>query len=144
MAFSGINSSRSTTRPTKNLKIDGEAISKFFQIKLLGVIISNKLSNHQPRNCSITGLFRHKSKKTSKLCVTGLCTGNKPVTGEFPAQRVSNSETFPFDDVIIHKKGIGINIKAYRFFSTMLLYTHIWGKSVYMVRLMDRGPIAPS
>ena len=27
---------------------------------------------------------------TSKLCVTGLCEGNSPVTEEFPAQRVSN------------------------------------------------------
>ena len=31
-----------------------------------------------------------KSKKTSKLRVTGLCAGNSPVTGEFPAQRASN------------------------------------------------------
>ena len=32
------------------------------------------------------------SKKTSKLHVTGLCEGNPPVTGEFPAQRASNAE----------------------------------------------------
>ena len=31
-------------------------------------------------------------KKTSKLHVTGLCEGNSPVTGEFPAQRASNTE----------------------------------------------------
>ena len=31
-------------------------------------------------------------RKTSKLCVTGLCAGNSPVTGEFPAQMVSNAE----------------------------------------------------
>ena len=30
--------------------------------------------------------------KTSKLCLTGLCAGNSPVTGEFPAQMVSNAE----------------------------------------------------
>ena len=30
--------------------------------------------------------------KTSKLRVTGLCVGNSPVTGEFPAQRDSNAE----------------------------------------------------
>ena len=42
------------------------------------------VSNHR--------LFRHRSKKTSKLRVTGLCVGNSPVTGEFPAQRVSESE----------------------------------------------------
>ena len=31
-------------------------------------------------------------KETSKLRVTGLCAGNSPVTGEFPAQRASNAE----------------------------------------------------
>ena len=36
--------------------------------------------------------FRRISKKTSKLHVTGLCEGNSPVTGEFPAQRASNAE----------------------------------------------------
>ena len=33
-----------------------------------------------------------RSKKTSKLRVTGLCAGNSPVTGEFPAQMASNVE----------------------------------------------------
>ena len=37
-------------------------------------------------------LFRRRSKKTSNLCVTGLCEGNSPVTGEFPSQRASNAE----------------------------------------------------
>ena len=36
--------------------------------------------------------FRRRSKKTSKLCVTGLCAGNSPGTGEFPAQMASNAE----------------------------------------------------
>ena len=31
-------------------------------------------------------------KKTSKFRVTGHCEGNPPVTGEFPAQRVNNTE----------------------------------------------------
>ena len=31
-------------------------------------------------------------KKTSKLRVIGLCAGNSPVTGEFPAQMASNAE----------------------------------------------------
>ena len=35
---------------------------------------------------------RRRSKKTSKLRVTGLCEGNSPVTCEFPAQRASNAE----------------------------------------------------
>ena len=35
---------------------------------------------------------RRRSKKTSKLRVTGLCVGNSPVTREFPAQRASDTE----------------------------------------------------
>ena len=50
------------------------------------------ISNHQPRNCLLNCLFRHRSKKTSKLHITGLCEGNSPVTGEFPVQRASNKE----------------------------------------------------
>ena len=40
----------------------------------------------------LTVYSRRRSKKTSKLRVTGLCDGNSPVTGDFPAQRASNAE----------------------------------------------------
>ena len=50
------------------------------------------VSNHQPQECLINRLFKRRSKKTSKLRATGLCTGNSPMTGEFPAQMVSNAE----------------------------------------------------
>ena len=50
------------------------------------------VSNHQPHNCLLNCLFRRRSRKTSNLRVTGLCQGNSPVTGEFPAQRTSNAE----------------------------------------------------
>ena len=50
------------------------------------------VSNHQPHNCLPNRLFGHRSKKTSKLRVTGLCEGNSPETDEFPAQRASNAE----------------------------------------------------
>ena len=50
------------------------------------------VSNHQPHGCLLNRLFRRRSKKTSKLRVTGLCVGNSPVTGEFPAQRASHAE----------------------------------------------------
>ena len=43
---------------------------------------------------SIQRLFMCRSKKTSKLRVTGLCVGNSPVAGEFPAQRASNAENY--------------------------------------------------
>ena len=50
------------------------------------------VSNHRNYDCLSNRLFRRRSKKTSKLRVTGLCEGNQPVTGEFPAQRASNGE----------------------------------------------------
>ena len=50
------------------------------------------VSNHQPHNCLLNRLFGRRSNKTSKLRVTGLCAGNSPGTGEFPAQRASNAE----------------------------------------------------
>ena len=50
------------------------------------------VSNHRRLDCSLNRLFRRRSKKTSKLRITGLCEGNQPVTGGFPPQRVSNAE----------------------------------------------------
>ena len=62
------------------------------------------VSNHQPRDCLLNRLFRRRSKKTSKLRVTGLCAGNSPVTGEFPTQMASNAEKFPFDDFVMPRQ----------------------------------------
>ena len=50
------------------------------------------VSNHQPHDCLLNRLFRRRSKKTSKLRVTGLWAGNSPGAGEFPAQMASNAE----------------------------------------------------
>ena len=36
----------------------------------------NGISKHQPDDCLLKRLFRHRSKKTSKLRVAGLCDGN--------------------------------------------------------------------
>ena len=52
----------------------------------------DSVSNHQPHDCLLNRLFRRRSKKTTKLRVTGLCAGNSPVPGEFPAQMASNAE----------------------------------------------------
>ena len=50
------------------------------------------VSNHQPHHCLLNCLFGRRSKKASKLRVTGFCAGNSPGTGEFPAQMASNAE----------------------------------------------------
>ena len=71
----------------------------YYSDVIMGTIASQ---NHQPHDCLLNRLFRRRLKKTSKLRVTGLCAGNSPGTGEFPAQMASNAENmFPFDDVIM-------------------------------------------
>ena len=52
----------------------------------------NGVPNHRRHGCLLNSLFRCRSKKTSKLRVTGLCAGNSPVTGEFPTKRANNVE----------------------------------------------------
>ena len=59
------------------------------------------VSNHHPCDCLLNHLFRRRSKKASKLRVTGLCEGNSghrciPRT-KGPVMR----KMFPFDDVIM-------------------------------------------
>ena len=49
------------------------------------------VSNHQCLDCLLNRLFTYRSKKTSKLRVTGLCEANPPVTGGFPSQRASSA-----------------------------------------------------
>ena len=58
-------------------------------------------------DCLLNRLFRRRSKKISKLRVIGLGAGNSPVTGEFPAQKASYAELFPFDDVIMFRSDTG-------------------------------------
>ena len=50
------------------------------------------VSNLRSHDCLPKRLFRCRSKKTSKLRVTGLCVGNSPVTGELSAQMASDSD----------------------------------------------------
>ena len=47
--------------------------------------------NEQRLDCLLNRLFRRRSKKTSKLCVTGLCEGNALVVDGFPSQRANNA-----------------------------------------------------
>ena len=50
------------------------------------------VSNHRRLDCLLNHLCRRRSRKTSKLPVTGLCEGNSPVTDAFQRQRASNKE----------------------------------------------------
>ena len=61
----------------------------------------DSVSNHQPRDCLFNRLFRRRSKKTSKLRVTGLCVGNSPGPVNSPHKGPVTRKMFPFDDVIM-------------------------------------------
>ena len=63
----------------------------FFKLKIWKVYCDRVLRNA----CTYSCVQRRRSKKTSKLRVTGLCAGNSPVTGDFPAQIASNAENVP-------------------------------------------------
>ena len=60
------------------------------------------VSNHQPHECLLNRLFRRRSKKTSKLRVTGLCVGNSPGPVNSPHKGPVTRKMFPFDDVIMY------------------------------------------
>ena len=55
------------------------------------------VSNHQPDDCLLNRLFRHRSKKRSKLRVTSLCGGPMNRPHKWPVTQ----KMFPFDDVIM-------------------------------------------
>ena len=91
--------------------------------------------NHQPHDCVLNRLFRRRSKKTSKLRVTGLCARNSPGIGEFPAQILDdvimeckhlmprqNTRSFIVDDHISH-----IRIKFPKLSATCMGYKNYVG-----------------
>ena len=59
------------------------------------------VSNHQPLGCLLNRLFRRRSKKTSKLRVTGLCAGNSPGPVNSPHKGPVTRKVFPFYDVFM-------------------------------------------
>ena len=60
------------------------------------------VSYHQPHDCLLKRLFRRKSKKTSKLRVTGLCGGIHRWPVNSPHKWPVTQKMFPFDDVIVY------------------------------------------
>ena len=61
------------------------------------------VSNHQTHGYLLNRLFRRRSKKTSKLRVTGLCAGNSPGPLTSPHKGPVTRKMFPFDDVIMSR-----------------------------------------
>ena len=64
------------------------------------------VSNHLRLDCLLNRLFRRRSKKTSKLRVTGICVGNSLVTGEFPAHRALCERNPPTNDGFLSQRSV--------------------------------------
>ena len=58
------------------------------------------VSNRRRLHCLLNRLLRRRSKKTSKLLVTGPCEGNPPVTGGLPHEGAVTRKVL--DDVIMY------------------------------------------
>ena len=69
----------------------------------------------------LNSLFRRRSKKTSKLRVTGLCEGNSLWLVNYTHKRPVTWKLFPFDDAIIISADI---INPWAQFSEPLLYQY--------------------
>ena len=61
----------------------------------------DSVSNHQPYDRLLNRLFRRRSKKASKLRVTGLCGGIHRAPVNSPHKWPVTRKMFPFDDVIM-------------------------------------------
>ena len=71
-------------------------------------------------HCLFNRLFRRRSKKTSKLRITGPCAGNSPVTGEFPAQKANSAE-----NVSICWRHHGIDVSLWVTYSKTRTYIYV-------------------
>ena len=78
------------------------------------------VSNRQPHGCLLNRLFRRRSKKISKLRVTGLCVGNSPGPVNSPHKGPVTRKMFPFDDIIM----IWQNITQYRVYRHPISHPH--------------------
>ena len=68
------------------------------------------VSNHQPHGCLLNRLFRRRSKKTSKLRVTGLRAVISPGLVNSRQKGAVTRKMFPFDDVIVSNRSIPFNL----------------------------------
>ena len=85
----------------------------------------DSVSNHQHHDCLLNRLFRSRSKKASKLCATGLCAGNSPGTGEFPAQMASYAEN------------VSIWWRHHGYMTSWSKYIYIYKTMLHMLHSLD-------
>ena len=71
----------------------------------------DSVSNYQPHECLLNRLFNCRSKKASKLRVTGLVRGINRELVNYPHTWPVARKMFPFDDVIVINR---ILVKGFR------------------------------
>ena len=71
------------------------------------------VSNHQPHDCLLNCLFRHRSKKTSKLRVTSLVRGIRRWPVNSPHIRPVTRKIIRFDDVIMSLTTVDAEVRRY-------------------------------
>ena len=64
-------------------------------------IFHDGVSNYQPHHCLLNRLFGRRSRKASKLRVTGLCAGNSPGPVNSPHKGPVTRKMVPVDDPIM-------------------------------------------
>ena len=94
----------------------------------------DSVSNHQPHDCLLNRLFRRRSKKISKLRVTGLCAENiHRVPVNSPHKWPVTRKMLPFDDFIMRTRNLnplswrGIIYLAYKVNTRLLM---IWSQGI--------------
>ena len=101
----------------------------------------DSISDHQPHDCLLNRLFRHRSKKTSKLRITGLCVGNftgdrwNPVNS--PHKWPVTWKMFPFADVIMSTTDMvwvqGISVLEFLFWNFLTILNRIFHDKSFMI-----------
>ena len=101
------------------------------------------VSNHQPHDCLLCRLFGRRSKKTSKLRVTGLCAGKSPGPVNSPHKGPVTGKMFPFDDVIMNSQIISIT-RGGLLLQPCYYSIYIWSKyqSKHGRHWRDLGPVS--
>ena len=72
--------------------IPNSSVTDHYNDVIMSAIVSQITSLTIVCSSDYSATDQRKHQSTSKLCVTGLCEGNSPGTGEFPAQKASNAE----------------------------------------------------
>ena len=96
----------------------------------------NAVSYHWRLDCFHNRLFRHWSKKISRLHLIGLWRENSSVTGDFPAQRASDAK----DDSIwcvVHQHG-GIRYKLISVPLWNILFWRFIGEYIWVGSIFQR------